>query len=214
MKPELTRKLIGAASTLMGLWWIYEMVFPLIGSFWGRDALIPLVASPGVLLIYFGIRLFRKMSESSLKWVLGPFFVFFAFSLAARLAEVFPTLLPGNLLHSTLLFVSSIVVIPVHLLVVRLLLRHLTGQVRSSASLLSRGVVLLMAWQFWLLLSAFCMEYFPAKEGTAYALEEPWEIVSLVLPIIVACGLYRGVIAMLNKAQVAEQVVSYESSAT
>ena len=188
MKPELSRRIIGGVAALLGLWWICAATFPTVSRLWRDDnatldvifvlTVVPLMTIPGILALFHGLRLFRQMSESSLKWVVGVGALFLAFFLSSRLSLLFPTLLPGRLLESTLLFVSSLVVIPVYLLVVRFLLRHLTDGTPPTAALLSRTVVMLMAWQLWFLLSRYFHEYSPIEEGYTHVPQEPWGLSS------------------------------------
>ena len=209
MKPELSRRIIGGVATLLGLCWTCAVVFPLVSRFWLDDidtfdvifvlTIVPLMTIPGILVLFHGLRLFREMSESSLKWVVGVSALILSFFFSSRLSLLFPTLLPQRLLGSTLLFVSCLVVIPVYFLVIRLLLRHLTNGAPPTTALLSRAVVTLMAWQLWLLLSAFFHEYSPIKEGYTDVPEEPWVLLGIVVPVIVAYGSYRIVSGMLNK---------------
>lgn len=141
------------------------------------------------------------MKESSLKWVIGIIAVFFTFFLASRMSAALPGLLSEQLQLSVFVFVASLVAIFAYLLAVRLLLRHFTQENRSLRSLLSRGVLMLMAWQVWLLLSEIFRDYSPIEEGYTHVPEEPWGILGLVVPIAVAYGLYRAVAPKLSKAQ-------------
>jgi hypothetical protein len=208
MKPELSRRIIGGVAALAGLWWTCVAIYPGVFRLWRDDidtfgvifvlATVPLMTIPGILALFYGVRLFREMSESLLKWVVGLGAVFLAFFLSSRLSLLFPTLLPEGLLRATLLFVSSLAVIPVYFLVVRFLIRQLTNGASPASALLSRSVVILMAWQLWLLLLAYFHEYSP-KEGYSRIPEEPWGLLGVVVPIIVAYGSYRFVSATLNK---------------
>ena len=209
MKPELSRRIIGGVAALLGLWWTCAAIFPPVSRLWLDNidtfdvifvlTIVPLMTIPGILALFHGVCLFREMSESSLKWVVGVGALFLAFFLSSRLSLLLPTLLPERLLESTLLFVSSLVVIPVYFLVVRFLLRHLTNGAPSTAALLSRTVVMLMAWQLWLLLSAYFQQYSPIKQGYTHIPEEPWGLLGLVVPFMVAYGSYRIVSGILNK---------------
>ena len=77
MKPELTRRFIGCAAALIGLWWTGAVIFIPVRRLWLEDVgptdvlflltVVPMMAIPGVLSLIFGIRLFRKMCEVSLK---------------------------------------------------------------------------------------------------------------------------------------------------
>lgn len=177
------------------------MVVPCITGIWSDgfetlDAvflltIVPLMAIPGILAVVFGVRLFHEMRESYLKWVVGVFAVFFAYFLSLRTSEAFPAILPDELQSSIFLFVASLIAVVGYLIVLRLLLRHFTDEDRGVRSLLSRGVLILMAWQIWLLLSQIFDDYAPIKEGYTHVPEEPWGILGLLVPIAVAYGLYR-----------------------
>jgi hypothetical protein len=211
MKPELSRRLIGGLAALFGAWWAWNAVVPPVKGIWSKDieafdivfllTIVPLMATPGILAVVFGSRLFREMRESSLKWVIGVFAVFFAFFLSSRASELLPSLLPEGLQHFVFLFVASLVAIFAYLFSARLLLRHLANEDHSLRSLFSRGVLILMAWQVWLLLSQVFREYSPIKGGYTHIPEEPWGILGLLVPIAVAYGLYRAVAPKLTKAE-------------
>lgn len=187
------------------------MVVPPVTRIWADDfesfdivfllTIVPLMAIPGVLAVIFGVRLFREMRESSLKWVIGAVAVFFAFFLYSRMSAVLPSIVPDGLQSSAFLLVASLIAIVAYLFVVRLLLRHFTREDRRLSSLLSRGVVILMAWQVWLLLSEIFDEFSPIKEGYTHVPEGPWGILGVVAPIAVAYGLYRIFAHRLTKAQ-------------
>ena len=187
------------------------MVYSPIRRIWSEEfetrdivfllTLDPLMATPGILGVVFGVRLFRKMSESSLKWVVGVFAIFFAFLLSSLMPGAFPDLLPESLQRSVFLFVASLVAIVAYLFAVRFLLRHFTQEDRSLRTLLSRVVLILMAWQVWQLLSEIFEVYSPIKDGYTHIREEPWGILGLVVPIAVAYGSYRIVATKLTKAQ-------------
>ena len=211
MKSEHTRKLIGGLATLLGVWWTWIAVVPPISKSWSGEfeagdivfllTIVPLMAIPGILAVVFGLRFFREMRESSLKWVIGVIAVFFAFFLSSQASIVLPSFLPEDLQGSVFLLVASLIAIVAYLLTVRFLLRHFTQEDRSLRSLLGRDILVLMALQIWILLSEFFREYSPTKEGYPYVSEEPWGILGVVVPIALAYGSYRIVATKLTRAQ-------------
>lgn len=223
MKPDYTRRLIGGAAALLGLWWVWSLVYPFVRGIFTEDretsdfvfifTIVPLMAIPGVLAVVFGVRLFSAMSDSSLKWVVGVFATFGAFWLSSRFSAGFPGLLPERLQQTAFLFMSSLVAIPAYLFVVRLLFRHITKQDKTCTSLLSRGVLILMAWQLWLLLTSIFDEYSPIKEGSTHIHEGPWDTLGFLVPIIVAYASYRIFAALLlPKAKNAAEKPTGEST--
>jgi hypothetical protein len=201
MKPEHTRKLLGGFAALAGVCWILGVAVPPITRIIsdGSDAssipfplmMVPLMAIPGVLAVVFGVRLFQEMQESSLKWVVGVFSVFFAFFLSSSAEDAFPPVLPGRVEHSAYLLAASLIAVFAYLAVLRLLVRYFTGEDRRFSSFLGRGALALMAWQVWILLSGIFAEYSPSRGGSAQISGELWSVLSLVVPIAVPFGLYR-----------------------
>ena len=211
MKQHNTRRLIGGASALLGLCWSCLALYPLAQGIFAGDretnnlvflfTMVPFVAIPGILAVVFGVRLFRSMDESSLKCVVGIFAFFGAFWLSSCLSANFPEFLPEGIQDTAFLFMSGLLAIPSYLFVVRFLLRYLTKQDHIYTSLLSRGVLILMAWQLWLLLSSIFDEYSPIKEGYTHIHEAPWDTLEVLVPVIVAYTSYRTFAALLPKAQ-------------
>ena len=194
---------------LLGLWWTWNTVvspFRKISTE-GFDTsniiflltIVPLMAIPGVIAIIFGARLFREFGEPFLKWVIGVFAVFLAFFLAFKISAFFPLMIHERLQESVMLFLASIISIIAYLFVVRLLLRYFIQENRNSISLLSRGVLVLMAWQLWLLLSKIFDVYSPIKEGYNHTHDGTWIFLRLLVPILVAYGSYRAVATILTK---------------
>jgi len=213
MRPEFTRKAIGAAAVLSGAAWTWTSIFPL-SALWpsanhGSDSLaialflpfLAMVAGIGAILVVFGARLFRKMDESSLRWVIGTLAVVGAFFLASRFSSALPGLFPESVRDGAFLFVAGLIALSAYLVVIRFLVRHLTGRVGALTSFLNRGAVLLMAWQLWVLLVSIFTEYSPTKEGYAHVPREPWGTLGFLVPILVACGAYRLVTRWLPKAR-------------
>ncbi len=201
MNPTLTSRIIGTLGILFGAWWTWSSVVPpVIGIFSDdRDSsdifflltIVPMMAIPGVLAIIFGIRLIREMKESSLKWVIGVFAVYFTFFLTHHASNLFPSLLPEIVQRSAYLFVASFIAIGTYLFAIQLLIRLLIQEKRTFKSLIGRGTLLLVAYLIWNLLSDLFREYAPTKAGYEHVHEEPWDILSLIIPILAAYGFYR-----------------------
>lgn len=211
MNPNYTRRLVGAAAALFGFWWIWFWTLPVVHELWIADNkagdiffFLPFhlsMAIPGVLALIFGIRLFITMSVSSLKWIVGLFAVFGTTLFTSQLLVMFPELLPELVSGPFFLFLSSLIAMPVYLLVTKKLIRHLTEQDPSYLSLIGQGYLVLMAWLLWLLLSSVFQDYSPFREEYSNLPVFPWAILELFVPIVVAYGLYRIFAALLAKAQ-------------
>ncbi len=200
MKPKYLRKLLGGFSVITGLAWMCIALMPLLNRMWDNDfqisdilfwlTMVPMMI-PAVIAVVYGARLFMKFREDSLRWVIGVFAVVLTFLMSSQLSEVSPSFLPESLQESLILFASSIAATMFYLHVVRYLTALLTQESRACRYFLSRGVSLLMAWQVWMILSQVFCEYSPIKEGYTHVPEEPWSILGLVIPILVAWVFYQ-----------------------
>ncbi len=99
------------------------------------------------------------------------------------------------------LFFSSLIAMLAYLLIVRKLLRHMTGEQPSYPSLISRNHISLLAMLTWICLFGLFDEYSPIKEGYTHIHEEPWDTLGTIVPITVAYVLFRCLAALLDKAQ-------------
>ena len=209
MKPEHTRRLIGGLAVLLGLGWTWVLVFPTIGDVFSegldrRSVLltlifVPLLALPAILAVTFGVCLFREFDESYLKLIIGFFAICFATLLFSQALAMLPPLLPEDLQGSILLFVGSVVAIVAYLFTARVLLRYFTKEEHSFGSLINRGVLILMAWQLWLLLSGICQMCFPMEDGFGDFGDEPWELLRFFVPMALAYGCFRFFASKLPK---------------
>ena len=77
----------------------------------------------------------------------------------------------------------------------------MTGQTIPKAWLFSKGFLILMAWQFWLLLIGFFEEYSPRDENYTSIAKEPWDTIGFIISIIVPYVTYRICLTKLEKAQ-------------
>jgi hypothetical protein len=205
MNPEHTRRLIGGIAALLGLWWTSITLFPLISRSWSGEleafgivfllTVITVTVTPGILAVVFGARLFLKMQESSLKWVVGVLAILLGFVLYSGLLGVLPRLLPERLQHTAFPFIASLIAIVTYLMVVRLLLRYFTQEEHPFKSLVSRGSLILLAWRLWMLLSSIFEECDLPEGGFAL-----WHRLGFLMPTIVAYGLYRLAVSRLTKA--------------
>ncbi|MEO5713314.1 MAG: hypothetical protein ABIT37_07480 [Luteolibacter sp.] len=142
--------------------------------------ILPLMATPGILLIYFGASLFRRMSEESLKRVIGTIAAVGAISIFSRLSLAFPGLVPKRTAPALGLFLGTCVIVPLYLLVMRSLLPVLGAERKGVRELLSRGVLILMAWELGNLLLSITFECFPPDISYSF----PGLLISIIVPYI------------------------------
>ncbi|MEO8616321.1 MAG: hypothetical protein ABI600_14340 [Luteolibacter sp.] len=204
MNSTAIRKSIGGVAVLLGLLLFGGLViFPAIKAisdenegFSGMFLVItlPLMATPGILLTYFGVSLFRRMSEESLRAVIGTIAVLGVFFISSRLSLAFPGLVPKRIEPPLGVFLGTWVMVPLYLLVMRSLLPALGAECKSMRELLSRGVLNLMAWVLWTLLSSITFECIPINSDYSF----PGMVLSFIVPYFI----YRIAAARLLPAKV------------
>lgn len=218
MRPDKTRRILGAAAALSGLWWTVAVVVAAVGgassaesgtahSFTWIFELLSVL--PGVLAIVFGVRLFRTMRESSLRWVLGTLAVVSGILLASSLSASLPPWLPKPVQDMALIFIASLTALGVYLVVLRSLLRHHGQDTVALRSLLGRGQLKMLALLVWLILQLCFEEYIQVEQDADTVLDKPWWILGQVIPIAVAYGLYRVAVMALIRPNVSTATQSH-----
>lgn len=207
MKANLIRKGIAVVSIVFGLWWIWTVLSPSISNLRSGDqggspsflsfTMGSLMATPGLIATVFGFYLYRQFDLTSLKWIVGIFAAFCTLWITSRLEHFFPELLPEGVLWIVFLMIGTAVAIPAYLFILWFLLPHLNVKRPPISILIGRGILILLAWQLWLLLSSLFDEYSPIKEGYTHIHQEPWGLLGLGVPIVVAYGAYKLAVALM-----------------
>ena len=203
MKPVQTRKLISGCAILLGVAWCVFVLFqPLMSVFQNVNGamdlmllltLLPMLV-PGVLLLCFGLHLYRAMSLPALKGVIGTVATLVVLFISSSIAIALPDVFPEGKAGFFLILLFSIVTYPFYVFVVQLLLRHLKESVPSKLSFLGKPQVMVVCWLIWLNLNTF-LQNVPLPE------DQVMQMLSTVLPIFVAYGVYRFSMRRLKKLQ-------------
>jgi hypothetical protein len=192
-------------SAAFGILWLLAVLASAIHRFIANElkpldnifllAVVPMMAIPGVLAIFFGIKLYRTISLSSLKWVTGIFATFGALWISSGLSSLFKEFIPNRIQSGLFLLVGIFVVVPIYLIVVRHLSRRLGMGRLKVADLMGKGALALIAWQLWMVLFAVLQEYSPKEKGYTSIAKEPWGMIELFVPILVSYTVYRVAVA-------------------
>lgn len=186
MNPTHLRKAIGGAAILLGLLIFGAGVIPVIIHFISSekelfDYLFPLMAvtlfgTLGIVTARAGYQLFRELSEDSLKSVVGIFMLIGALWISPRILSAFAIELPERIKDGPCMSLGMLIVVPLYLFVVSRLLPFLGGEKKSMRDLLGRGILTLMAWLLWMILSGIAHQY---------AQEQPlWTLAAVIAPYI------------------------------
>lgn len=193
MNPNRTRKLIGYTSILLGAAWAVLIVFKPVQSVFleGRHwldvtyllTLLPILI-PGLLFSIFGFSLSKGFSLRSLKWITGTAVGVGVLLLSSTLAISLPDTVPETEAGFILIFLCTLAALPLYIYVVRTVCRLLEEEVPSRMAFVSRGVVLLLCWQLWILLFSVFSNLVPEEDPILRAL-------SVIAPMGIAYAVFR-----------------------
>ncbi len=215
MNTSQRRKLIGGSSTIFGALWVALALQPLIEQFRVADiqainvAFIlttsPLMVILGIIPVVHGIKLIKRCSISSLRWIAGILSVFCALLTLSCLSTITPRFLPEEIAFSTSSLFGCLLAYPAYLLLISLILKFLSITTPPSNQLFSRVSFAATCVVFWLWMTDVASAIIPTKEGFTYVPKEPWGILGLIIPIIAAIWVYRQLCARLGSTERTEQ---------
>lgn len=212
MNPTRIRQILGGFSILGGLVWIALGVNPVISvssSWWHRTPAVVsgvdligavgavllalLFLIPGYCAVLHGFRLFQEMRISSTRWVVGLLSTGAAFLAGAALSKLpldFPTIFPQRIQSMAFLLGISFLALVFYMVSLRVLFPRLGAPQPKLSSLISRGALVVLAWELWFVLNAVTDEYFGRPKATEphYLL---WELLTFMAPIAIAYGAFR-----------------------
>ena len=206
-KPEFVRKFIAAASMLAGVAWIgFATAFPLI-RFLTEDkepfdwifavTMLPLMAIPGAIGLFYGRRLFLRFDETSVKYLCGTLAVLGAFQISALLETGLPRRFPQRLGSQLYLMIGVMFAIPAYFFTVKAILPLVGGERRKIRELISRNMIGLIAFLLWGLLSELIETFAPKDPEYPNLVADPWVFLSLIIPILVPIILYKIAVSFL-----------------
>ena len=202
---------ISTVSIIFGLWWLWTTTYPAcqrlrngereIDDYLFILIFIPIISIPGILTTVFGIRLFREMSITSLKWIITTFAILGALYLSSIFLTIFPDLLPERVALNAFLFVASLIMTLAYLATLWFIIPYLGIDRSNFSSLIGKGVLILMVWLLWMLISRVLDVYSPIEESNIYSFAL-WRILGVLVLIIIVYGACRLAEAQLLIAKI------------
>ncbi|MBN2211337.1 MAG: hypothetical protein JW709_08070 [Sedimentisphaerales bacterium] len=209
MKWLSVSKGIGIAGVLLGGWWLWgSLVGPVYRfimeekeafDYWFMLTMIPLMSSPGVIAVYFGAKLVRTPNERNIKWTVGAGVVFLAFLISALLDWLTPVLNSVSRSHSVTFLIATMIVIPLYIIVCRWVMKAEGMAVGHYSHYLSKGIVFIVALQFWMIGEELFERYYPKEQGRDYMPKEPWGPFVFFVPLLAAWIFYKIVMWVIEK---------------
>ena len=203
MKKITINIAIGLATVVYGIWRIFTgLVKPLhsvlsAGNFDTFDvvmlSLISLMYIPlGGGLIYFGVRLAKENNKTNIKGIASILSISGVLLLAGFIRHPFEEFEPATSLSMLL---ATLLVIPIYIFITKYWMRA-TGLSPVKSEFIGSKVVYVIVLQIWLVSVKLIDEFAPIKEGYTYVKKEPWGLIYVVGPILLAC--IFGKIAMMQ----------------
>lgn len=200
MKSKTISTSLAVLALLFGVVWLWPvLVLPIIRC-WSEDAakgssgglfFITLMMSlPGILAVYFGIRLLKESNEKNIKRAVGILMVASVVCVIPRVAMRLPKGADETIARETLLLIGIVAAVIIYLVLAKWALRASGFPVAGIRQVMGRVPLLLIAWQIWTIGFRLFHVYVPKKEGYAFAPAEPWVFMG-ILPMLAAWLFYR-----------------------
>lgn len=212
MNPTRIRQIIGGITVAGGMALIGSGVYFFIStcaSWWHRTPApsfsgIELIGLVGILLlasvflipgycgVVYGCQLFREMRISSVRWVVGLWSTGAAFLIGNAIYQPAPSVSPGPARVETMAspLGNSLLAVIFYLTALRLLLPRLGVPQPMLSSLISRGTLVILAWELWFVLNAVADSYF-GLPGDRLHDSYLWDLTKAFGPVVIAYGIFR-----------------------
>lgn len=200
MKSRTISISLAVLALLFGVVWLWPvLVLPIIRC-WSEDVakgslgdlfFITLMMSlPGILAVYFGIRLLKESNEKNIKRAVGILMVALVVCVIPRVAMRLPKGADETIVRETLLLIGTVIAVIIYLILAKWVLRASGFQVAGIRGVMGRVPLLLIALQIWTVGFRLFDVYSWKKGGHTYVPEEPWVFMGL-LPMLAAWLFYR-----------------------
>lgn len=213
MKRLSVGKMVGIAGVLVGGYWLVMALAQPLYRFIveKKDAfdyvfmltIVPMMALPGIIAVYYGARLIRTPNERNIKWTLGAGAVFLAMFLWDLLEWLSTSLNTISWTQSVSLLIATLFVIPLYVMACRVVMRSEGMAPRHYSHYLSRGVIFIVAMQLWMIGEELIERYFSKEEMYPWEL---WSNMRAFAPLLAAWVFYKIVVWATEKIKKAHPV--------
>lgn len=209
-KSTRTTRLVAVVTLILGLGWVWAtlinpLLHPITSSEGGsvRPILIVMLlvlALPGFSCLFFGVDLLRHMCTRNIKGTVGSLLIAVVVWIVSALVGVLAAD-RSELAFSLALIFGTVLALPVYTAACQALLRREGFVVPGARELMGKTVVLLIALQIWWLANLLFTTYSPRQPGDPDLLAQPWPMVALVVPILIAIAFYKITNAALGNSK-------------
>ncbi|MFZ2642435.1 MAG: hypothetical protein WA117_15675 [Verrucomicrobiia bacterium] len=200
MKSKTISISLAVLALLFGVVWLWRvLVWPTIRG-WSEDPanwsnvsffiILSMMSLPGILAVYFGIRLLKESNEKNIKRAVGILMVaLVVWGIPLMLARR-PKGADETIAEGILWLIGTVIAVIIYLILAKWALRASGFPVAGIREVMGRVPLLLIALQIWMVGSRLFDVYSPKKGGYASVPEEPWVFMGL-FPILAAWLFYR-----------------------
>ena len=167
-----------------------------------------LTALPGVLGVYFGIRVSQMAHLRNVKGAVGCLAICATIYFAARMEGFLVIWLDEYVANALSFLLTTLMIIAVYVLLVSFVLRQEGASSMGWKNLIGPGLTLIVSLQIWVLAYKVFDVASPKNDDSNPHLEI-WEWLSFLIPILLAWAFYRITINRLRLGE-AEQVAPPE----
>jgi len=187
---------------LCGVVWLWSVLVVPIIRHWSEDPatrsygflfiILPMMSLPGILAVYFGVRLLNQSNEKNIRGAVGILMVLLTLRLSPLIQALFPRGADEESVRGVSFLVGTVIAVMLYLVLAKWVLRVTGFPVAGIREVISRVPLLLIAWQIWSVGSRLFAVYSPKKEGHKYVLpNEPWGLAGFLVPILAAWLFYK-----------------------
>ncbi len=199
-KSTRTTRLVAVITLILGLGWVWAtLINPLLHPITPTDGasvrpilivMLLVLALPGFSCLFFGIDLLRQVRIRAIKGTVGSLLVAIVVWIVSALVGLLAAA-RSELAFSLALIFGTVLALPAYAAACQALLRREGFVVPGTRELMGRSVVLLVALQIWWLANLLFTTYSPRQPGDPDLLAQPWPVVALVVPILIAIAFYK-----------------------
>lgn len=192
---------MGISALVFGSLWLLRLVSPLIRilDYEGNDfgiivfglVMIPFLSAPGLLAVFFGFRLTRLPTKINIGGAIGSQLLMLIIVTSSLITDLALFWMSEKFAFDLALLLTSAVATPMYVYLCRVAMRSENMPLSSGLGTLAKPPALFLTYQVYSVSDALFEIYTPIKEGSQYLPQEPWGIVGLVVPLLLAWGFYK-----------------------
>ena len=207
MKKIGLNSVVGVMSVIIGGGWLIPaLLIPFVRFLQENDKLADslvrfpitiLFALPGIVALYFGIRLIKATTKRNIKGSVGGCSIIFVFLLFGVIFQYIAKFI--HIANIIPFLFATLLVLPLYVYLSRfLMIKENLTPVRGE--FIGKGIVLIISCQIWLASNQLINYFIPLKHGSEIR-EDKWMSVSVFGSIFIAILFYKSAMFIINRSK-------------